>query len=367
VGVQVPWILPPFNRSERPFSVLILFLEVFEMCYSVLRPLIFRLDPEVAHHVSLSGLALAARLGPLNPMKQSPLGAEREVMGLRFPSPVGLAAGLDKDGVCIDGLAALGFGFIEIGTVTPKPQPGNPRPRLFRLPEAEAIINRMGFNNEGVDALTARVQRASYRGILGINIGKNKDTPVDLALDDYRIGLQKVYPFASYVTVNISSPNTPGLRSLQSGSHLEALVQGLMAERRLLAEQQGRVVPVAVKIAPDLEPSEVESIADCLLRFGVDGVIATNTTSSRTGVAHLVHGEESGGLSGRPVREASTAIVSALARHLNGRIPIIACGGIFSVDDAKEKLDAGASLVQVYSGFIYRGPSLVRELVKGLR
>lgn len=337
------------------------------MCYTLLRPLLFKLDPETAHHFSLAGLSGLARLGPLNPLRANALGRPREVMGIQFPNPVGLAAGLDKDGMCIDGLAALGFGFLEIGTVTPKAQPGNPKPRLFRIPEAEAIINRMGFNNEGADALVARVRAAKYGGVLGINIGKNKDTPVEEALEDYRIGLQKVYREASYVTVNISSPNTPGLRSLQSGSHLEALIQGLMAERAELAKKHQQQVPIAVKIAPDLTPQEIESMADCLLRFGVDAVIATNTTSSRVGVSDYLHGEEAGGLSGRPVREASTRVVATLAQHLDGRMPIIACGGIFSVEDAVRKLDAGASLIQIYSGFIYRGPRLVKELVSGLR
>ncbi len=337
------------------------------MCYTLLRPLLFKLDPETAHHVSLSGLSLLARLGPLNPLKANVSGSPREVMGIQFPNPVGLAAGLDKDGICIDGLGALGFGFLEIGTVTPRPQPGNPKPRLFRIPEAEAIINRMGFNNGGADALVARVRKAQYRGILGINIGKNKDTPVEEALEDYRLGLRKVYGDASYVTVNISSPNTPGLRSLQSGSHLEALIQGLMSERAQLASEHRKRVPIAVKIAPDLEPREIESIADCLLRFEVDAVIATNTTSSREGVSQWPYGDESGGLSGRPVRDASTQVVATLARHLGGRIPIIACGGIFSAGDAQQKLDAGASLIQIYSGFIYRGPQLVQDLVSGLR
>jgi dihydroorotate dehydrogenase len=287
-------------------------------------------------------------------------------MGLNFPNPVGLAAGLDKNGECIDGLAALGFGFIEIGTVTPRAQPGNPRPRLFRLPEAQAIINRMGFNNEGVDYLLRQVSQARYSGILGINIGKNKDTPVEQALDDYLIGLRKVYSAASYVTVNISSPNTPGLRSLQSGEHLDQLLKGLMAERARLAAQNDRIVPVAVKIAPDLEPAEIESIADALVRHGADAVIATNTTSARNGVEHLKHGAESGGLSGHPVLAASTAVVGQLAKHLDGRLPIIACGGILGPADAQRKLDAGASLVQIYSGLIYRGPALVKELVRGL-
>lgn len=337
------------------------------MCYTLLRPLLFKLDPETSHHVTLSGLALLARLGPLNPLKADVSGSAREVMGIHFPNPVGLAAGLDKDGVCIDGLGALGFGFLEIGTVTPRAQPGNPKPRLFRIPEADAIINRMGFNNQGADALVAKVRAAKYPGVLGINIGKNKDTPVEEALEDYRIGLQTVYKEAHYVTVNISSPNTPGLRSLQSGSHLESLIQGLMAERAALAKAHERVVPIAVKIAPDLTSGEIETISDCLVRFGVDAVIATNTTSSREGVSHYVHGEESGGLSGRPVREISTQVVSALSRHLGGRIPIIACGGIFSVEDASRKLDAGASLIQIYSGLIYQGPRLVQALVSGLR
>jgi dihydroorotate dehydrogenase len=287
-------------------------------------------------------------------------------MGLNFPNPVGLAAGLDKNGECIDGLAALGFGFIEIGTVTPRAQPGNPRPRLFRLPEAQAIINRMGFNNEGVDYLLRQVSQARYSGILGINIGKNKDTPVEQALDDYLIGLRRVYSAASYVTVNISSPNTPGLRSLQSGEHLDQLLKGLMAERARLATQHDRIVPIAVKIAPDLEPAEIESIADALVRHGADAVIATNTTSARNGVEHLKHGSESGGLSGHPVLAASTAVVGQLAKHLDGRLPIIACGGILGLADAQRKLDAGASLVQIYSGLIYRGPALVQELVRGL-
>ena len=336
------------------------------MLYNLIRPALFQLDPETAHDLTLRGLQELSRLGPLNPLRQPSAGHSRTVMGLNFPNPVGLAAGLDKNGECIDGLAALGFGFIEIGTVTPRAQPGNPQPRLFRLPEAQAIINRMGFNNEGVDNLLQRVSHTKYSGILGINIGKNKDTPVDQALDDYLIGLRKVYSAASYVTVNISSPNTPGLRSLQSGEHLDHLLRGLVTERKLLAAKHDRHVPIAVKIAPDLDASEVESIANSLLNHGIDAVIATNTTSSRIGVEHLRHGSEAGGLSGRPVMTASTAVVSQLARLLNGKLPIIACGGILSVDDARRKLDAGASLVQVYSGLIYRGPALVRELVRGL-
>ena len=287
-------------------------------------------------------------------------------MGLNFPNPIGLAAGLDKDGDCIDGFAALGFGFLEIGTVTPRPQPGNPKPRLFRLPRAEAIINRMGFNNAGVDHLVAQVEKAKFEGILGINIGKNKDTPVEKALEDYLIGLNKVYTAASYITVNISSPNTPGLRVLQDSDHLDQLLLGLMAERDRLAIEHHRTVPLAVKIAPDLTPAEIEAIADSLVRHRVDAVIATNTTSSRDGVTHLKHGAEAGGLSGKPLFEKSTAVVSQFARALDGKLPIIACGGVQSVEDAWRKLDAGAELVQIYSGLIYRGPGLVGELVEGV-
>jgi dihydroorotate dehydrogenase len=337
------------------------------MLYRLFRPALFQIPPETAHNLTVRGLAALARLGPLNPLRRGAEGRPVEVMGLRFPNPVGLAAGLDKDGECIDGFAALGFGFLEIGTVTPLPQPGNPQPRLFRLPKAEAIINRMGFNNQGVDHLLQQVGQARYDGILGINIGKNKDTPVEKALEDYLIGLRKVYPAASYVTVNISSPNTPGLRSLQTAAYLDQLLMGLMAERELLAAHYHRTVPLAVKIAPDLAPAEIDTIAAALLRHGVDAVIATNTTASRAGVEHLKHGAEAGGLSGRPLTEPSTAVVRQLAKALNGKLPIIASGGILDVADAQAKLDAGATLVQIYSGLIYNGPGLVRKLVKGLR
>ncbi len=334
--------------------------------YTLLRPLLFRLDPETAHNVTLKSLELASRLGPLNPLHHTSEGRSVELMGLRFPNPVGLAAGLDKDGACMSGLAALGFGALEVGTVTPKAQPGNPMPRLFRVLEAEGIINRMGFNNAGVDTLLARVAASSYRGILGINIGKNKDTPVEAALEDYQACLRKVYAVADYVTINISSPNTPGLRSLQSGDSLETLLAGLALERKNLLNSTQRRVPIAVKIAPDLDQEGLEQMADSLKRHGFDAVIATNTTLSRAGVEHCVNGNESGGLSGRPVYARSTAIVEALAKQVNGRLPIIACGGIFSRDDAQRKLDAGASMVQVYSGLIYRGPRLIKELVEGL-
>jgi dihydroorotate dehydrogenase len=336
------------------------------MLYRLVRPALFRLSPEIAHHLTLISLQSLTRLGRLNPLRHSAEGRACRVMGLDFPNPVGLAAGLDKNGECIEGFAALGFGFIEVGTVTPRPQAGNPIPRLFRLPEAEAVINRMGFNNKGVDLLVERIRATRYRGVLGVNIGKNRDTPVERALDDYLEALRKVYPHAGYVTVNISSPNTPGLRSLQTGESLEQLLRGLRAERDLLAGQHGRPVPLVVKIAPDLAPEDIEAIADALLRYGIDGVIATNTTSSRTGVEHLKPAREAGGLSGRPLFVKSTEVVRQLARVLDGKLPIIACGGVFGADDARRKLDAGASLVQLYTGLIYRGPELVREIVKGL-
>lgn len=336
------------------------------MLYKTLRPALFLLKPETAHHLTLVGLQAMSRLGPLNPLRRSAKGSARIVMGLHFPNPVGLAAGLDKDGDCIEGFAALGFGFLEIGTVTPRPQPGNPAPRLFRLPKAEAIINRMGFNNQGVDHLVRRVRETRYEGILGINIGKNRDTPLEQALEDYIEAYRSVYPHAGYVTVNISSPNTPGLRTLQTGDPLDRMLMGLAAERELLAVRHGRRVPLAVKIAPDLQPGEIAEIADGLVRHGLDAVIATNTTSSREGVEGLPHAGETGGLSGRPLFEKSTGVVRALARELGGKLPIIGCGGILSAEDAQRKLDAGADLVQIYSGLIYRGPGLVREIVRKL-
>jgi len=336
------------------------------MLYELLRPLLFRFDPETAHLLGLRGLGIAAKLGPLNPLAQTPPARPRTVMGLEFPNAVGLAAGMDKNGDCIDGMAALGFGFIEIGTVTPKPQPGNPKPRLFRLVEQQAVINRMGFNNEGVDYLVERVKARRSRIILGINIGKNLGTSVENALDDYLIGLRKVYSVADYVTVNISSPNTPGLRKLQTAEYLGELLGGLALERERLEQEQGRWVPLAVKIAPDLEREEIGPLAEQLLANKADAVIATNTTLSRAGVEGSSYAAEAGGLSGKPLLEKSTEIVARLAERLRGEMPIIACGGIFSAEDAKAKIEAGASLVQIYSGFIYRGPALVREIAEAL-
>jgi dihydroorotate dehydrogenase len=336
------------------------------MFYDALRPWLFRLDPETAHHLSLAGLSAVARLGPLNPLRRSLPDQHRMVMGIEFPNPVGLAAGLDKNGDCINGMFALGFGFVEVGTVTPKPQPGNPKPRLFRLVEQQALINRLGFNNQGVDYLVERVKTRRNRGVLGINIGKNLTTAVESALDDYRIGLRKAHAWADYITVNISSPNTPGLRTLQLGEQLAELLGGLAEERKRLADEQGKRVPLAVKIAPDLEPEEIAPLAEMLVRHGVDGVIATNTTLSRAGVEDNLLAAQAGGLSGRPLFERSTAVVASLAETLHGELPIIACGGIFSADDARAKFQAGASLVQIYSGFIYRGPALIEEIVRSL-
>ena len=343
--------------------------------YSLLRPLLFRLDPETAHHLTLGGLKTAHALGLSGLVARRPADDPRTVMGLTFPNPVGLAAGLDKNGDCIAGLAALGFGFIEIGTVTPLPQPGNPRPRLFRLPQAQGIINRMGFNNDGVDRLIENVKRADYRGILGINIGKNAATPIEKAADDYLICLRKVYAHASYVTVNISSPNTKNLRQLQGGDELDALLAQLKTEQLKLADTHGKYVPIALKIAPDLDAGQIKQIAALLTKHRIDGVIATNTTLSREGVEHLPHGAETGGLSGAPVRDKSTAVIRALAAELQacaeqGRgsaLPIIGAGGILSGADAAEKINAGAALVQVYSGLIYRGPALVGECCAAIR
>lgn len=340
--------------------------------YSLLRELLFRLPTETSHYMALDALNCAAKSGVsriLFPrLPQSPV----KVMGIDFPNPVGLAAGLDKNGDYIEGLAALGFGFLEIGTVTPKPQPGNPQPRLFRLPQARAIINRMGFNNYGVDHLVERVKNTNSwfqgkGGVLGINIGKNKDTPAENAVDDYLICLRKVYAHASYVTVNLSSPNTPGLRDLQFGEPLKQLLDRLKTEQQLLATQYGRYVPLAVKVAPDMAPEDIRDVASSLKDYRLDAVIATNTTIDKSTVQNLSHGNEAGGLSGAPLTKKSTALIAALAEELNGALPIIGVGGIMSGEDAADKIKAGASLVQIYTGFIYRGPELVGEAVKKLK
>ncbi|MFO7543704.1 MAG: quinone-dependent dihydroorotate dehydrogenase [Thiobacillus sp.] len=335
------------------------------MLYPLIRPALFSLDPEDAHGLTLSGIDVAHKLGLLNLLPRVQ-GAPVRVMGIDFPSAVGLAAGLDKDGAHINALAALGFGFIEIGTVTPRPQPGNPKPRLFRLPAAHAIINRMGFNNLGVDNLVKNVEASGFTGVLGINIGKNKNTPNEHAVDDYLTCLDKVYAHSSYVTVNISSPNTQNLRELQKDEALDALLSAIKMRQSELAQLHGKYVPVALKIAPDLDDSQIAAIAALLMMHRIDAVIATNTTIAREAVAGLANADEAGGLSGAPVRAASTHVVQALAHHLKNEVPIIGVGGILSGNDAQEKIDAGASLVQLYSGLIYRGPELVRECVQRL-
>jgi dihydroorotate dehydrogenase len=334
------------------------------MLYSLLRPLLFRLDAETSHHLTLATLHLGHALGLGKFFGKRAQGKPCQVMGLDFANPVGLAAGLDKNGEYIDALAALGFGFIEVGTVTPRPQPGNPRPRLFRVPQAQAIINRMGFNNHGVDRLIENIRRARYKGILGINIGKNADTPMENTANDYIACLRKVYPFASYVTINISSPNTPGLRVLQQKQELDQLLGVLKEEHKKLAKLFGKHVPLALKIAPDLAPQEIGEIASLLLVHKIDAVIATNTTVSRAGIEGF--SQESGGVSGAPLNQKSTAVIRQLAAALQGQLPIIGVGGIMSGTDAREKFEAGASLVQIYSGLIYRGPELVDEIVAAL-
>ncbi|TMW14398.1 quinone-dependent dihydroorotate dehydrogenase [Alloalcanivorax gelatiniphagus] len=329
--------------------------------YRLARPLLFSLSAEQAHDLTLDLLRRGA--GRLLP--GAPPAKPVAVMGLSFPNPVGLAAGLDKNGDCIDGLAELGFGFLEVGTVTPRPQPGNPKPRLFRLPEADAIINRMGFNNHGVDALVANVRASRYQGVLGINIGKNKDTPVERAVDDYLLCQEKVHALASYLVVNVSSPNTPGLRSLQHGEALDGLLGTLREAQTRLDQQNGKRVPLVIKIAPDNSEQELAAMAEAFVRHGIDGVCVGNTTLERPGVERLTHGGEQGGLSGAPLKPIADRALETMARALDGRLPIIGVGGIQSDADALDKQRLGADLVQVYSGLIYRGPGLVREIVRG--
>ena len=333
--------------------------------YPIVKPLLFQLDAERTHDLTLKSLKITEKLGLLK-LAKMPVCQPREVMGLIFPNPIGLAAGLDKNGAVIDGLAALGFGFIEVGTVTPRAQSGNPKPRLFRIKEAEGIINRFGFNNLGVDRLVENVKAAQYRGILGINIGKNFDTPNEQAVNDYLICMDKVYAYASYITVNISSPNTKNLRDLQEKEALSGLLATLKQAQAKLANQHGKYVPLALKIAPDLTEVQVTEIADLLIQHQIDGVIATNTTLARDQVQGLPFAEEIGGLSGAPVRNQSTVVIQQLSKRLQGALPIIGVGGIASGADAVEKIAAGASLVQVYSGLIYKGPALIREICETL-
>ena len=336
--------------------------------YERIRPLLFALDAETAHRWTLYGLGVAQRSGLTRMVAHAPpQDLPVRAFGLEFPNPVGLAAGLDKNGEHLDALGALGFGFIEIGTVTPRPHPGNPRPRMFRLPEREAIINRLGFNNDGVDALLRNVQRADWRGVLGINIGKNAATPNERAIEDYLFCLERVYPLASYITVNISSPNTKGLRDLQGADELPRLLGALRERHEQLASQHRARKPLLLKIAPDLDGSQMDAIATAVLDAGVDGLICTNTTIDRSAIAGEPLANEAGGLSGRPLFEKSTAILRGMAQRIAGRIPLIGVGGILSGDDAAGKLDAGATLVQIYTGMVYRGPWLLTECVEEIR
>lgn len=334
--------------------------------YPLLRPLLFSLEAEQAHTATLKLLQAGQKTGVLQLATPTLVAKPVTVMGLVFSNPVGLAAGLDKNGDYIDALATLGFGFIEIGTVTPRPQAGNPKPRLFRLPEHQAIINRMGFNNLGISYLLAQVQNCLYRGILGINIGKNFDTPIANAAEDYLIGLRLAYPFASYITLNISSPNTQNLRQLQQGDEIKNLLAQLKEEQQRLQQSHNRYVPLVVKIAPDLTDEEIAHIGKLLLEYAIDGVIATNTTTARDAIAGHPLAHQAGGLSGAPVKAQSTYVVSRLSTELGAKIPIIAAGGILTAQDAQEKLAAGASLVQIYSGLIYRGPALIGDIVNSL-
>ena len=335
--------------------------------YNHIRDLLFYLNPETSHEFSLDMLGAAERMKLIGLIAPKVAVDPVNVMGLRFANSVGLAAGLDKNGDFFNALGALGFGFVEIGTITPRPQPGNPEPRLFRIPEAQAIINRMGFNNKGVDHLVEQVKKRRYQGVLGINIGKNATTPVENAVDDYLICLRKVYAHADYITVNISSPNTPGLRNLQFGDSLSRLLETLKKEQGVLAKAEGRYVPVAVKIAPDMDESEIAQVAGVLLQQGMDGVIATNTTVSRIGVEQYETSQESGGLSGLPVRDKSTWVIKTLHGCLGGKLPIIGVGGISDAASAADKVRAGASLVQIYTGFIYEGPALIAAAASGVR
>lgn len=355
---------PAFDKAGAILQV----LAVIDALYPVFRAGLFRMDPEKAHHVSMAALRAAEKFGILKWLSpDDELVRPVEVMGIRFPNRVGLAAGLDKEGDTIDALGRLGFGCVEIGTITPRPQPGNPKPRLFRLIPHEAIINRMGFNNSGIDAGVANVRASrTFQGVIGFNIGKNKDTPNENAADDYLACLRKAYEVAGYVAVNLSSPNTPGLRDLQGAEASARLLEVLKREQEKLAAEQGRRVPLLFKVAPDLDETHIRDLAKVFLDGGLDGLIATNTTLDREAVADHPRAGEAGGLSGRPVFHKSTEVLRAFASHLGGKIPIIGVGGISSVEDARAKLKAGADLVQIYTSFIYQGPELVRDLARNL-
>jgi dihydroorotate dehydrogenase len=335
--------------------------------YNLIRPLLFALDAETAHGLTLYGLDVAHRSNLTHLVAKPAAELPTTAFGIRFPNPVGLAAGLDKNADHLDALGALGFGFVEVGTTTPRPQPGNDKPRMFRLPKHQAVINRLGFNNEGVDALVRNVQKSSYRGVLGINIGKNKDTPNEKAVDDYLFCLERVYALASYITVNISSPNTQGLRDLQEEVTLRRFIETLREAQERLGSQAGKRKPMLLKIAPDLNESELDAIAEVLLAAKVDGVICTNTTIDHSSVASDPHGNETGGLSGKPLFERSTAVLRGMRKRVGNHLDIIGVGGILDGSDAAEKIEAGASLVQLYSGLVYRGPVLIAECVNEIR
>jgi len=371
-GAAAPWC--SVNSGLSVFAAVLIVTPLVHCPVRALSALLFRfarfflflLPAETSHELGLKGLALLHRCGLGWLLRPRVPALPVHVMGLHFPNPVGLAAGLDKNADYVDALGALGFGFIEVGTVTPRPQPGNPRPRLFRLRAEQAIINRMGFNNLGVEHLVARLERRRYRGIVGVNIGKNLTTPVEDAAQDYVACLRAVYKVADYVVVNLSSPNTPGLRSLQFGEQLDQLLRTLKTEQQTLERAQGRRVPLLLKVAPDLSEREAREIARSVAQEGFDGLIATNTTLSRIGVENSPHRDEAGGLSGAPLRDASTALLHPLWDATDGRLPLIGVGGILRGSDAAAKGEAGAILVQLYTGFIYRGPMLIREAVRAL-
>lgn len=335
--------------------------------YSLIRPALFALPPETAHHVTFSNLKMLRRLGLLKHLFGQSVVDKTTVMGIEFPNPVGLAAGLDKDAAYVSELGAMGFGFLEVGTVTPKPQAGNPQPRMFRLQKNGALINRMGFNNQGVEALVHNVKTSNYSGVLGINIGKNAITPVEQAANDYLSALETVYPYASYITVNISSPNTKNLRDLQGGDNLDHLLAALKNKQHALADEHGLYKPLVLKIAPDLDDAQIDAIAQRLIHYRIDGVIAANTTIDKTSIAGAKHSQEIGGLSGSPVRQKSTHVIKRLYSELGDDIPIIGVGGISKAEHAVEKIRAGAKLIQIYTGLVYKGPQLVTECAASIR
>jgi len=355
-----------YNRyNPAQFPARLFFM--FNLLYPLIRFILFRLDAEKSHDLTLAWLAWIEKSIFRGLITQPLVGDPVEVCGIKFPNRVGLAAGLDKNGICIDAFTAMGFGHIEIGTVTPRAQSGNPKPRLFRLPQAKALINRFGFNNLGVDNLIENVKAAKFDGVLGINIGKNFDTPVEKAINDYLICLEKVYPYATYITVNISSPNTANLRELQFGEALDDLVSAIKESQFSLKKKHNNYVPILIKIAPDLSSEEISELAKTFIKYNVDGVIATNTTFSRKGVEGLKYADETGGLSGKPVFESSNQVLKSMFEQANGKFPVIGVGGICSAKDGQKKIQAGASLVQIYSGFIYQGPALITDVANGIK